>query len=388
MKILCTFGKYQYGDKGRGINTEYFSFIPAFEKLGYEMVFFDTWDKTLFENFIDLNLALIKKVEEEKPDIIFNVQFLYEIWIETWDYIRFNFDCKTINWCTDDSWKYKEHSKFFATHFDLIVTTYEEFIPLYKKQGANAILSGWGVPVQWVEKPSLSKDCKYEVTFVGAAHGDRKEKIEELKRLGINVKCFGYGWNGGSLKAEDIPKIFNQSIISLNFANSSGENQIKARVFEVTGSGGFLLTENAKNLNNVFNNEEIIIFESLDDALVKIKYYLNNHEKRDEIVQNSFMKSSSHYAYSNRLKDIIDYVTEIDKSNLINVDMNEVIKEHKKSYLLRIIKKVLLFISGKIFDEEKSKRFARRIVYEISWRLFKEKTYKSKSIVSRMFYSE
>ena len=126
-------------------------------------------------------------------------------------------------------------------------STYEEFLSLYENQNANAILSGWAVPVQWIKEPKKAKDCKYKVSFVGAAHGDRKDKIKYLKNRGIEVKCFGYGWENGAIKANEIPKIFNDSIISLNFANSSGENQIKARVFEVSGSGGFLLTENAKN---------------------------------------------------------------------------------------------------------------------------------------------
>jgi len=85
MKILCVFGKYQYGKKERGLSTEYFSFVPALEKLEYEIVFFDSWDRSLYSNFIELNRALIDIVKKENPDIIFSVQLGYEIWLETWD---------------------------------------------------------------------------------------------------------------------------------------------------------------------------------------------------------------------------------------------------------------------------------------------------------------
>ena len=388
MKVLCVFGKYQYGKRERGLSTEYFSFVPAFESLGIDVVFFDSWDKSLYSNFTELNKSLIKTVKNEKPDIIFSVQLGYEIWLETWDYIRANFNCKTINWCTDDSWKYKEHSKFLAPYFDLMVTTYEEFLPLYYNQGANVVLSGWAVPVQWVRRPKLAKDCKYQVSFVGTAHGDRKNKIEYLTSKGIDVECFGYGWKNGPIEADKIPEIFQNSIISLNFSNSKGENQIKARVFEVTGSGGFLLTENAKNLNKIFEENEISIFEDLDECVYKINYFLQNFDKRDEMVNNSFKKCFNNYTYANRLKEILDFALSLEKKIDGYIDFEFVIKQHKSNIFLKFLKNILIRIGIFLFGKKKGKRFARRLAYEFSWRVFKENTYKAKSMVGRMFYNE
>lgn len=388
MKILCVFGQYQYGTKSRGVSTEYFSFLPAFQNLGHEVIFFDSWDRTLYNDFIELNTALIETVKKRTPDIIFSVQLGYEIWLETWEHIRTNFHCKTINWCTDDSWKYKEHSKFIANHFDLMVTTYEEFLPLYAQQGANAILSGWGCPVQWLKEPKKAQDCKYKVTFVGAAHGDRKEKIKKLKEYGADVQCFGYGWENGAINANEIPNIFNDSIISLNFANSSGENQIKARIFEVTGSGGFLLTEDAKNLDKAFTNTEVAIFEDIQSCAEKINYYLNNLEKRDDIVTNSFNKTSNNYTYINRVKDILTNSSESKYKIISDVNFEHAVQQHKKGFILSLLRKVLLLLGKIIFTKEKGKRFARRAAYELSWRFFGSATYKAKGIVGRMFYEE
>ena len=388
MKILCVFGQYQYGKKERGLSTEYFSFIPAFESLGHEIIFFDSWDRNLYDNFINLNSSLIQVVEKNNPDIIFSVQLGYEVWIETWDYIRSNFNCKTVNWCTDDSWKYKEHSKFLAPHFDLMVTTYKEFLPKYRIQNVNAMLSAWGVPIQWITSPKKSNDCKYQVVFVGAAHGDRKKKIEKIEDEGIKVSCFGYGWDTGPIEDHEIPKKFNNSIISLNFANSSGENQIKARIFEATGSGGFLLTEDAKGLSEVFNSNEIIIFDDINNCIENIKYYLGNLEVRDNIAFNGFNKTSGKYTYSNRFKEIFITVQAIEKNHVKNIDFEKIVNEHKNTFFLFFLKSILLKIGYLIYGKEKGKRFARRVVYEFSWRVFGVDTYKSKGIVGRMFYNE
>ena len=388
MKILCVFGKYQYGNKERGLSTEYFSFLPAFESLGYEVVLFDSWDRTLYNDFIALNRALIKTVEKENPDIIFSVQIGYEIWLETWDYISSTFECKTINWCTDDSWKYKEHSKFLAPYFDLMVTTYEEFLPKYKAQNTDAMLSTWAVPMQWIKGPKKANECKYEVSFVGASHGDRIAKIKKLKRAGIEVACFGFGWANGAIEAEQIPQIFNDSVISLNFANSSGENQIKARVFEVTGSGGFLLTENAKNLDIVFEQDEIIVFDNIDECIEKVKYFLSNRNKRDNIVLKGFEKTSQNYTYKNRIYEIIEHAEQLKKRDRQIVDFEQIVLEHQKSIILGVFKSILIFIGSLIYGKEKGRRLARRVVFEISWRVFKENTFKAKGIVGRMFYAE
>ncbi len=85
--------------------------------------------------------------------------------------------------------------------------------------------------------------------------------IARLNEYGIGVSCFGYGWPSGSLAAEKIPQIMRKSIISLNFANSRGQNQIKARTFEVPGAGGFLLTEYAPGLEKFYSiGKEIDVF--------------------------------------------------------------------------------------------------------------------------------
>ena len=50
MKILLALGKYQYGDKRRGISTEYEAFKPAIENLQHSVVHFELWDKSKYKN--------------------------------------------------------------------------------------------------------------------------------------------------------------------------------------------------------------------------------------------------------------------------------------------------------------------------------------------------
>jgi len=389
MKILCILGKYQYGDSSRGLSTEFFSFIPAFENLEHEVVLFDSLDKNRYKNFIDMNQSLVDVVEREKPEIIFSVLLGYEIWTETLDYIRGKIGCKIVNWCTDDSWKFKEHSKFIGKHVDLMVTTYEEFLPKYKDLKINSLLSGWAVPFQWSQIPMHAEKCKYDVTFVGTAHGSRKQYVSEIKNSGINVECFGHGWENGSVEAEEIPKIFNTSKISLNFSNSNGENQIKARTFEVPGCGGFLLSGNAKNLENIYENKkEIVIFNNIEECINEIKYYLANEKSRDEIAYRGYEKTIREYTYTQRLSRIIEHLTLLESEKVDDIDLGKTKANHSQPFYLRLIKNILIIIGILIFGKYRGRRFARRLVYEFSWRFFGKSTYSSSGIVGRMFYHE
>ena len=100
-------------------------------------------------------------------------------------------------------------------------------------------------------KPIAFNKCKYDVSFIGKSYFDRKNIINYLKSNNIKVKCFGYGWGTRILKDSEISNIFRLSKISLNFSSTRGSlKQLKARVFEVTGSGGFLMTEYSDNLLN------------------------------------------------------------------------------------------------------------------------------------------
>src|SRR5215471_16830215 len=117
MRVLCVLAKYNYGDPKRGEGYEYSNFIPALHRLGHEVVFFENWDRQEYPNFAAMNRAFLKAVEDGRPDVILSVQTHYEIWLETWELIRQSGICATINWATDDSWKYSQFSTFLAPVF-------------------------------------------------------------------------------------------------------------------------------------------------------------------------------------------------------------------------------------------------------------------------------
>jgi len=411
MKVLCAFGKYAYGDRARGISYEYANFLPAIERLGCEIVFMDIWDKRQYSNFSNLNHSFISTVEKEKPDIIFCVLMGYELWLETLDLVKKYHNAVLINWSTDDSWKYEQFSRFVSPAFDLYVTTYKSAIAKAQRDGFdNFVLSQWAANGERLLEPKTANACKYKITFIGAAYGNRRKWIVSLKKRGLEVDCFGYGWEHGVVSDKDLPRIINESIICLNFGDSGlmfdgvlpyRSRQIKARIFEVLGYGGFLVTEPAVGLEDYYQNgEDLVIFNNLDELTEILNYYLANSLERDRVAANGFRKTSTLHTYHHRFKEILDLADRLlmekksrnheyaDNSSERNESFEEIAKKHSVGFLLKILKQILLVPCVFVWGRDKGARAARRILYEISWRLSGGKTYTAQGLPGRLFYKE
>jgi spore maturation protein CgeB len=395
LKILCALGEYQYGDEKLGIGTEYAAFLPTLERMGHTIDHFETWDRELYTDFAQLNEQLLEYVIRTKPDVLLTVLLHFELWTETFDAIR-DLGVVTICWTTDDSWKYAKVSKFVGQHFDIITTTYPSVVPRYLEDGIEqVVLTQWAADSRSLHPPKLARDCKHLVSFVGAAHGNRAERVAALQARGVNVECFGRGWPSGSIDAEDIPRIMRDSVISLNFANSQGENQIKARTFEVPGAGGFLVTDGAAGIENLYEpDREIVIVHDDDDLVARVKHFLARFEERDEIARRGFERTKRDHVYEARFAAILKVAESrrAAKQPVLESEVRRVWTHarsgHSMTLVLRALRDVLIWGGTLIWGSKRGPRAARQFVFEASRRIFGAKTFSAVGLPGRMFYRE
>jgi spore maturation protein CgeB len=391
MKVLLVMGEYQYGDHSRGPGTESVAFRGALNALGHEVHLFDSWDRSLYDNYAELNRTLIGTVARLRPDILLSVHMNYEVWTETIDHVRNKFGVLTITWATDDTWKYVQTSRFLGSHYDVIVTTYEHLLPRYQADDlTNVHLSQWAANSNWLRRPTPAASCTYPVSFVGAAHGNRTELVKKFARDGIAVECFGHGWPNGPVSNEKMVGIFNESLISLNFANSSGENQIKARTFEIPGAGGFLLTQTARGLDRFFTiGKEIEIFGGIDELERKLRYFMAHPEERDTIANAGYDRVKQHHTYDQRMQDLLNHVLGLRQSRNSETrsrsSFEDACARHTLSWPLRALRSTLCGPAVMIFGHKRGYRAARRLLFELSWRVCGARTYSSAGWPGRLF---
>lgn len=116
--------------------------------------------------------------------------------------------------------------------------------------------------------------------------------------------------NHGSIDAYSwAPYVYKIASINLNITLRSILKGIPLRAFEIMGAEGFLLTNYQEDFLSFFTpDEDFVYFESREDLLSKIDYYLKNDEERKQIARNGFEKIASRHTYVHRAEEMLSYL--------------------------------------------------------------------------------
>jgi spore maturation protein CgeB len=149
---------------------------------------------------------------------------------------------------------------------------------------------------------------EFDVSFVGSKYGWRPKFVSKLRKMGINIICFGNGWENGPLSDEEMVKLYSRSKINLGFAGVGHSRKLmclKGRDFEVPMSGGLYLTQDNPELSLVYDvGNEIMIFEDELDCAEKIIWLLAHPDEADKIRQAGEKKALGYHHWKNRFDDV------------------------------------------------------------------------------------
>jgi spore maturation protein CgeB len=383
VRVICALPKFSYGSKNRDFSTEYQSFYPEIKKKFKNTIYFNTIERNItLENmnkkFIDICLKF-------KPNYIFMSIANYEIYIETLVLVKKKIKTVLLNWCSDDSWRFYEHSRLYGKFFDYSITTDKKACLKYKQNNLGVVLANWGCPNSWITKPKKSNECKYDIAFIGSSYMGRHKIIKKINNSGYKVTCFGFGWYNKPVKSSNFSKILNNSKISLNFSKSrKGVLQTKARIFETTGSGSLCISEKSNDLKNFFNlKTEISVFNDHEDLIKKISFFLRNPKTRDRVALNGYKKCKNNYRYSMIISNIFS------KIRIKKIKKNIETIKYENYYLFLFIFFLIIKIISIFFIPFMrcglAQKIFRRISFEIEWRIRSELVYSKKGLTSRFY---
>ncbi|MCI9122790.1 MAG: glycosyltransferase [Eubacterium sp.] len=122
-----------------------------------------------------------------------------------------------------------------------------------------------------------------------------------------NTANFPLVHNRGLAKTmEEMPIIFHNSKINLNITSKSIRSGIPLRVFDIMGCGGFILTNYQSELTDYFSpNEDLVIYDNLEDLAFKCSYYLSHESERKEIAYHGLEKVRTYHTYPIRLEQML-----------------------------------------------------------------------------------
>lgn len=104
----------------------------------------------------------------------------------------------------------------------------------------------------------------------------------------------------------EMPQIFACSKINLNPSLRIIQTGIPLRAFDIMGAGGFLLSNYQEELLELFEDGmEMAVYESPEDAVEKIDFYLRHEDLRREIAERGKRKTFEEHSLQSRMETIL-----------------------------------------------------------------------------------
>ena len=108
----------------------------------------------------------------------------------------------------------------------------------------------------------------------------------------------------------DMYNLFNISRLVLNFhVGVAGNYAGNMRLFEVTGIGCCLVTDNKKNLGDLFDiGSEVVAFDNVEDCIEKVHWLMEHDTEREKIAAAGQQKTLKHHSVENRCNLILEII--------------------------------------------------------------------------------
>jgi spore maturation protein CgeB len=203
--------------------------------------------------------------------------------------------------------------------YNLIISSLPNFVKDFKKSGINTEY------LQWCFEDEILKTIKpgkkmYDVTYIGGFsphHSNGNKVLEEVSKK-VKIDFWGYGVNflpinsnikknyHGEAWGKKMYKIFGQSKIVINRHINLSENYANnMRMFESTGMGSMLTTDNKINMGDFFiDGTEVVTYDNPKDLINKIKYFLKHDKERNNIAKRGQKRTLRDHTYKVRMKEL------------------------------------------------------------------------------------
>ena len=208
----------------------------------------------------------------------------------------------------------------YLNGFDLILTSFPHYVDRFRGIGIKSEYFKIAFDSIVIDEIGiLTKE--HGCTFVGGLSPDHKERSYFLEYLAKNVdiKFFGYGSeklgrdspidkrHQGECWGLDMYRTLAKSHITINHHIDVAENNANnMRLFEATGCGSLLITDNKLNISEMFEpDKEIVTYNSNEEAVEKINFYLENPLEAVRIASAGQKRTLREHTYLNRMEELI-----------------------------------------------------------------------------------
>ncbi len=248
-----------------------------------------------------------------------------------------------------------------SPHFDFCMVPEKQALEKYRSVGANPL------HIQMAANPDFYRPYKtrlcYDATFVGQKYLNRNEYIHYLYNKGVSAKVWGPNWRPitplwndgnliksirhlpgrlllrhqqwqkwkesqntdpfylpenvcrGILSDNNMVRLYSKSKISLNFSEVKDEvtgeikRHIRLRDFEGPMSGTLYMTGYQEELAEYYEiGKEIVCYDTKEELLDKINYYLKHPHEQDKIRKAGFRRARRNHTWELRFEKLFKMI--------------------------------------------------------------------------------
>jgi len=106
---------------------------------------------------------------------------------------------------------------------------------------------------------------------------------------------------------------FADSAINIDINSLHMPTVVNSRLFDVPLCGGFVITDYREGMYDLFHEDEIVCYKSIDDLKEKVDYYLKHPDDRIKIINRARKRILNQHMYTHRVQYIINMYEELYK---------------------------------------------------------------------------
>ena len=164
-----------------------------------------------------------------------------------------------------------------------------------------------------------------DIGFLGAGYPNRRLAFRQL--VGRDFKIWGSDWDGESLlaphvqrggariSADESVKIYNATRVNLNLHSSLGTAElvskgdfVNPRTFELACMGAFQLVDRRALMPELFAQDELATFGTLEEFYAAIEYFLAHPDERQAFAARARERVLRDHTYEQRMAALLGFV--------------------------------------------------------------------------------
>lgn len=209
-----------------------------------------------------------------------------------------------------------------ARMVDAMFTTYLPQVDTYRALGVSNVMHlpqgtdpELDRPARWIPR---RYEC--EVAFIGNGNSEHREQVLRPLARAYDLQIRGPGWRkgeadlpvaGGPVYGRAYARAVGGAAVSLGASSVAAQlSQVASasnRMWKVMGCGGFYMGEWVESIE-AFGRDGVHCawFRSPEDAVEKIRYYLDRPEERRRIAETGRRHALEHHTYAHRVRLLLE----------------------------------------------------------------------------------